>query len=77
MLKCIMVAEGEFEGVFEFETQAEITAFGSGISEGSSRYGCGSCGTYDRSDLTGQYCLDPEDHDDAAIIALIKEHIPE
>jgi hypothetical protein len=74
MVKGVMICEGEFEDVIEFDTPELLAAYSSGFSEGADKYGAGGAGVYTRDDLKD---LDAEDEDDAALIAIIEEHLPE
>lgn len=66
MYKVMVVAEGEVDRVFKFDTQEEAFAFGKGVEHGANLYGAGSCGAYMLSDL-GEYGEE--------IDALIKKHL--
>lgn len=67
MIKCIVIAENEFEGAHEFPSLAEFDAFAKGVDVGVNLYGGGSCYVVTRSDL-GQYGKTVDD--------LIREHLP-
>lgn len=75
MFRCVLVAEEDFGGVFEFSTKAELMAFCKGVNKGSGMYGAGSCAAYELEDLDDLKCdEDPSEHTIAAIAA-IKEHL--
>lgn len=48
---CALYAEGEFEGVFGFDTHEEMLAFSEGTTVGAGKYGAGSCGCYTLEEL--------------------------
>lgn len=51
MFPCIVVAEGEFEGCYRFDTEKERTAFQLGVTTGACVYGAGSCVVYRPGDV--------------------------
>ena len=67
MHRGIIIAEGYYEGTFEFETIGELDAFANGVGTGACLYGAGSCGFYTVDDLDE----DPSDK----IKELIEKHL--
>lgn len=65
--KCIVIAEDEYEGTFEFDSKEKRDGFVEGVSEGSGHYG-GCCYALTRDDLPDAYEHDRE---------LIEKHLPE
>ena len=72
MYRCVLVAEEDEGGVFEFATAAELAAFCKGVSKGSGMYGAGSCAAYELSDLEDLKSDEPCPQTTAAIAAIEK-----
>ena len=70
--KGVIVAEGESEGVVEYGTREELSAFAAGLSRGAELYGAGGCGLYTVADLAE---LDSNEEYDATIIAETKKSL--
>ncbi len=66
MNKCIIIAEEEYEGTYEFDSEKEMQAFVHGVDVGSQLYGSGSCITATLEDI-GNYGGKIDD--------LIREHL--
>jgi len=70
--KGIKIAEGEFDGIAEFATEAELKAYSDGYSEGADEYSGSAC-VYTAKDLP-----DLEEKDgwiaNERIAALVRKH---
>ncbi len=74
--KGIIVSEDEFVKSVEFDSEAELEAFSSGLGTGADLYGAGSCGLYTLKDLeTLEWDEVEESYSDNKYIRLIKEHL--
>jgi len=66
--KCIVIAEGDYEGTHEFNTQVEYDAFCEGVSTGVNLFGGGSCIVVTKENI-GEY--------GKKVDALIQEYLEE
>ncbi len=66
----IVVCEGEFDSLVEFDTAEELVAYSNGLSHGSGLYGGGSCNLYTKADLDSTDSLI-----DDRTIRLIEQHL--
>lgn len=73
MFRAIVVCEGEFEHLVEYETQEEMNAFEEGLFTGTRIYGSiKGCGIYTLEDLDG---LDMGYNRDRNLVELINQYL--
>lgn len=49
--RCVVIAEGDIDGVYAFESAEAMDGFREGVGVGASLYGAGSCRTYTEDDI--------------------------
>lgn len=81
MIRCVLVAQDDFDNVYEFDTREEFKAFRKGAYRATNMFGGGSISVLELSDLEETRLALAEgfnkSHDAACIAAIEKYLLPE